>query len=210
MPHATLYYAHDPMCSWCYGFSPTWQRLQAALSARFNQEELRIRYLVGGLAPDSDHPMPMDMRTKLEATWHRIENELGVSFNYDFWHLNTPRRSTYNACRAALLARDEGKEILMIAAIQRAYYCRARNPSDADVLRDCAISIGMEPTDFEHNLASAETNQRLMEEISFARRLGLDSFPSLAVAVESTLHPIPLDYRHPDHMLISIARTLGV
>ncbi|MFY0664923.1 MAG: DsbA family protein [Natronospirillum sp.] len=210
MPHATLFYAHDPMCSWCYGFSPTWKTLQQVLGERFDQEQLRIHYLVGGLAPDSEQPMPMDMRAKLEATWHRIADDLGVPFNYDFWRLNTPRRSTYNACRAALLARDEGKEILMISAIQQAYYCHARNPSDVDVLRDCAISIGMEPTDFEHNLGSAETGRRLIDEIALTRSLGLDSFPSLAVSVAGAIHPVPLDYRNPNSMLISIERILSV
>ena len=28
---AVLVYVHDPMCSWCYGFRPTWVGLRAIL-----------------------------------------------------------------------------------------------------------------------------------------------------------------------------------
>ncbi|MFT6977114.1 MAG: putative protein-disulfide isomerase, partial [Shewanella psychromarinicola] len=27
MPNTTLYYVHDPMCSWCWGYRPTWDTL---------------------------------------------------------------------------------------------------------------------------------------------------------------------------------------
>jgi putative protein-disulfide isomerase len=33
-----LYYIHDPMCSWCYGFNPTWNRIQDMLGTKFNFE----------------------------------------------------------------------------------------------------------------------------------------------------------------------------
>ena len=44
---AVLYYVHDPMCSWCWGFRPTWLALQDQLP-----EGVRVQRLLGGLAPD--------------------------------------------------------------------------------------------------------------------------------------------------------------
>lgn len=58
--HATLYYIHDPMCSWCWGFTPIWQKIRAQLPA-----DLPVVYLLGGLAPDSDDPMPQSMQATL-------------------------------------------------------------------------------------------------------------------------------------------------
>ncbi len=40
----TLYYVHDPMCAWCWGYKPVWAQIEAALS-----ERVEIVYLVGGL-----------------------------------------------------------------------------------------------------------------------------------------------------------------
>ena len=81
----TLFYIHDPMCSWCWGFRPVWQQLEQQLSTTVN-----IVYIVGGLAPDSDQPMAMAMQQTLAATWQRIQQQIpGIEFNYDFWRHNS-------------------------------------------------------------------------------------------------------------------------
>ncbi|HSG65339.1 MAG TPA: DsbA family protein, partial [Gammaproteobacteria bacterium] len=88
---ATLHYIHDPMCSWCYAFAPVWERIQAALPAN-----VRVEYVLGGLAPDTDEPMPAPMRDHIQQTWNRIRAAVpGTVFNFDFWTRGTPRRATY-------------------------------------------------------------------------------------------------------------------
>lgn len=61
MNQSTLYYVHDPMCSWCWGYHPVWQQLQQMLAQQW-PTQLTIRYLVGGLAADSDQPMPLEQQ----------------------------------------------------------------------------------------------------------------------------------------------------
>ena len=129
-PGFTLYYFHDPMCSWCWGFRPTWQALQENLP-----DTVAVQYVLGGLAPDSDQSMPDELRRMIQNTWQRIQQELGTEFNFDFWTQNTPRRSTFPACRAVIAAHQQGMEQEMILAIQQAYYLRALNPSDLSILR---------------------------------------------------------------------------
>ena len=139
---AHVYYVHDPMCSWCYAFAPTWERIAAAMPPGFD-----VALLVGGLAPDSDVPMPAEMRARIEQTWRRIQTIVpGTEFNFEFWTRNTPRRSTYPACRAVLAAKhfDPALEAPMIAAIQRAYYREARNPSDLETLSTLAAELGVD------------------------------------------------------------------
>ena len=102
----TLYYVHDPMCSWCFGFEATRKKLFDALDDR-----IQIRRMLGGLAPDSETPMPEAMRLMLQQTWHRIEQTIpGTKFNFDFWQDCVPRRSTYPANSAVLAAREQGEE----------------------------------------------------------------------------------------------------
>ena len=48
MAQSKLVYVHDPMCSWCWGYAPSWHKLKAALESK-----LVVEYKVGGLAPDS-------------------------------------------------------------------------------------------------------------------------------------------------------------
>lgn len=199
----TLYYVHDPMCSWCWGFEPTRRELFAALA-----EGMDIRRLVGGLAPDSEVPMPQSMREMLQQTWRRIEQTIpGTRFNHDFWTNNEPRRSTYPANRAVLAARTQGAEFdaLMTARIQQAYYLEARNPSDNDTLVDLAADIGLDTNAFAADLVAAATQQQLLAEIQASRALGIDSFPSLALERAGRLYHVGLNYTDSQAMLQQIA-----
>lgn len=187
---AQLFYVYDPMCSWCWGYAPTWQKLQKALATHVD-----IRYGLGGLAPDSDEPMPNDMQTFLQQTWRNIAEQLGTQFNFDFWQKCQPRRSTYPACRAAIVARAYGKEQAMLLAIQQAYYLQAKNPSDIATLHGLAIDIGLDGAEFLKQINSENTDILLNDEISNIRRLPISGFPSLVLVTNNRSMAIPIDYK---------------
>ena len=201
-----LIYVHDPMCSWCWGFGPTLERLSEGLPGL-----LSTRRLLGGLAPDSDRPMPMPMQQRLQDTWRRIQQRIpGTQFNFDFWRLCAPRRSTWPACRAVIAARriDAAKELPMIAAIQRAYYLEARNPSDDSTLIDLAGEQGLERATFAALIEDPATQQQLGSEMAEARALGADSFPSLRLRLGDAYWPVPVHYTDSTAMLETIETLL--
>ena len=203
----TLIYVHDPMCSWCWGFEPVRQKLFNAVADGFE-----IRRLVGGLAPDSQEPMPMAMQSGLQQTWQRIEQVIpGTSFNYDFWRDCAPRRSTYPGNRAVIAARQQGDRFdeAMTARIQQAYYQEARNPSDDETLIELAEDIGLEVDAFTGSLKSEATQQQLVDEINKARSMGMDSFPSLMVEQGGDLHALMINYTDVDAMLRQVAQITG-
>ncbi len=190
---ATLYYVHDPMCSWCWGFSNVWQAIRAKLPNNIN-----VQLIVGGLAPDSNVPMPKPMQNTLQQTWQHIEQVIpGTEFNHQFWSLNTPRRSTYPSCRAVIAAKAQSAdfETPMIKAIQQAYYLEAKNPSDDSTLIELASKIGCDADHFTQALNSEDTQHILMSQIQFARMLGAQGFPSLIVETDAGQRlPIAFDY----------------
>ena len=201
-PEATLYFVHDPMCSWCYAFRPVWSHIQQQLPAG-----IRVQYVLGGLAPDDDEPMPAETRAFIQGQWHKIiERVPGTLFNFEFWEKCQPRRSTYPACRAVLLARQHGREaeIDMIHAIQDAYYRQARNPSDDSTLCELAQQIGLDATAFARALNAEATRHSLLDDIRFARSIGGDSFPSLFLQQNGAIQPIPHHYTDSAEVLRSI------
>jgi putative protein-disulfide isomerase len=194
-----LLYFHDPMCSWCWAFRPVWTDLCNQLP-----RDLTVRRVVGGLAPDSDEPMSLDMRLKLKGIWQTIQERVpGTRFNFAFWDNCSPRRSTYNACRAVLVAArlSPMHEDRMIHAIQQAYYLEARNPSDIGTLVDLAVEIGLDRTLFATELSGAAVQSQLHAEITYAHNAPINGFPSLVVHTPSGLHPVNLDYRDAAPML---------
>ena len=198
----TLIYVHDPMCSWCWGFSDVYQKLVEQLP-----EEIEVLRLLGGLAPDSDVPMPESMQAMLQQAWQRIETMIpGKQFNFDFWTQCVPRRSTYPACRAVIAAREQGDQydVIMTQAIQQAYYQQARNPSDDATLIELAGEIGLDQHRFASQLLDAKTHQQLLDEINTARSIGIDSFPSLMMEHGGQYYPVLSNYTNVDHILNQI------
>ena len=155
----TLVYIHDPMCSWCWGFSRRYQQLTEVLP-----ESIKVTRLLGGLAPDSSEPMPKEMQQYLQKTWKTIEVTIpGTRFNHDFWTLCQPRRSTWPACRAVIAARQQGPEydLAMTIAIQQGYYLKAMNPSDDSTLIGFAEELGLDTESFSSRLNAEATRQQL-------------------------------------------------
>ncbi len=187
-----LYYVHDPMCSWCWGFRPTWQKIQANLP-----DNVQVKYLLGGLAPDSSVVMPKAMQKEIAGYWKKIQQHIpGTEFNFDFWDKCEPRRSTYPACRAVIAARKQNSNIeqRMIEETQTAYYLNAKNPSDNGTLIAIAKQLDLDEEQFSSDLESIETQQQLVKEIHLGQEIGARGFPSMILALNGVHQIVPLNY----------------
>jgi len=170
-----LIYVMDPMCSWCFGFQP---ELEAFLEKHPSAE---VEWIMGGLAPDTHHPMDENLKQTIASYWYQIERKAQVTFNHDFWKLNTPYRSTYPACRAVISAKSlrARSAQLMVKSIQSAYYLEAKNPLLQETLIACAASIGLDESRFSEVFKSEETEHRFQQHLSLARQLQVRGFPAL-------------------------------
>ena len=192
------------MCSWCWAFRLSLNTLIEELP-----KEINIIRLLGGLAPDSDLPMPENTREYVLQNWRAIEKQVPeTKFNYDFWEKCKPRRSTYPACRAVIAARKQ-KDVFdtaMTLAIQEAYYLEARNPSDYETLINLAEEIGADKNKFSEDVRSTETDKILEEEIQQSKSLDLKSLPSLLFIDGERKIRIEPDYLDVQVMLDQIVR----
>lgn len=181
-----LYYIADPMCSWCWGFTPAIEKIHARFA-----DAVELRYIMGGLARDSDEAMPAEVRRYIQGAWREVEARTGAHFNWDFWEKCQPRRSTYPSCRAVLAASAQKKEMgaEMFHRIQRAYYAEARNPSDASTLIELASELGLHSERFASDLASEKIDEALHDDFAQRRRLQANSFPSLVLSRADTSRP---------------------
>ena len=191
-----LYYAHDPMCSWCWAFRPTWDQVYQTLP-----DDIKLVRLLGGLAPDTNEPMPLSQRKVLQDTWRNIEVRVpGTRFNFGFWDACQPRRSTFPACRAVIVATEQNASSheAMTKAIQHAYYLNASNPSDDATLIALAGDLGLDANHFGQLLNAPETHEELRRQIEFCYKLGIPGFPSLVLHNNTGGHRIPVEFNNPE------------
>ena len=199
----TLYYVYDPMCSWCWAYQPVLEQVRKALA-----QQVKMVNVLGGLAADSDEPMDGSMQQHLQDVWRTIEAETGTAFNHDFWTKNTPRRSTYIACRAVLAAAKQNNEIDMVQTIGMAYYQRAMNPSDEDTLLQLADEMSLDFDQFKLDLRSKAIDAELQNHIRLARAMKANSFPGWVVGINGQFHSIAVDYHSAHPTLAQISDVL--
>jgi len=181
-PDTSLLYIADPMCSWCWGFAPILAEVEARLD-----RSVTLRFVMGGLAPDSTEPMSAETKEYVQRAWRAVAERTGARFNHEFWERCEPRRSTWPACRAVLAAESlrPGAGVPMFRAIQRAYYLEARDPSDPATLLDLASEAEppFERAAYAARLASEEVRRRLAADFETRDRLGAGGFPTLGLFV---------------------------
>ncbi|NRA38081.1 MAG: DsbA family protein [Planctomycetes bacterium] len=199
MSHKNIYYILDPMCSWCWGFRNTFLAFQESL----NPAEVTLHYLMGGLAPDNDQPMPQAMREMIQQHWQSVQHRTGAQFNVDFWSSCTPRRSTWLSCRAVIATGLQDKKYIpqMIYALQKAYYLEAQNPSDLDTILNCAQSLDIDHETFAADLDSEKVHTLFQEQRKMGQDMGISGFPALVVKDGDQLHNLSSGYLDIDTLL---------
>ena len=186
-----LLYVMDPMCAWCYAFQP---ELEEFLEKHFFVE---VDWIMGGLASDTNYPMEENLKKTISSYWYQIEKVAQVTFNHDFWKLNTPYRSTYPACRAVIAAESikAGSARPMAKAIQAAYYLEAKNPSLIETLIACAHSINLDAKQFLDVFKSEETEYQFQQHLRTTHQLQITGFPALFhVNYRNQAYPLALGF----------------
>jgi putative protein-disulfide isomerase len=190
------------MCSWCYAFDTVLTGIESLLP-----DSIPLTKIMGGLAADSDIPMPVHLINTIQSAWHQIEKTVPhVQFNFEFWNKNQPFRSTYPSCRAVLAAKKQSPvfENKMIRQIQWAYYKNAENPSLNETLILCAEKIGLDVELFTNDLTSLEIESALQKDIQFTCSLVVTSYPSLRLDIDNQIIAINIDYNNAQNMLKQI------
>ena len=71
-----LIYFADPMCSWCYGFSPVIQQIRETFG-----RALPIQVVMGGLRPGTDTPSTDAAKAELKTHWGHVHEATGLPFD---------------------------------------------------------------------------------------------------------------------------------
>src|SRR3954463_1022051 len=142
-PH--LIYFSDPMCSWCYGFSPVIEEIRANFG-----RALPIRVVMGGLRPGTTAPMTEEGKLEVGDHWVHVHEATGLPFNGAGMAAPGFIYDTDPAARAVVVARREGEEMgaAFLERTQRAFYAEGRDVTQAPVLAEVAEEMGLDPEPF--------------------------------------------------------------
>ena len=172
-----IYFA-DPMCSWCYGFSPVVSQLR-----RRYGEVLPIRLIMGGLRPGTTEPMPEQARRDLVHHWEEIGALAGVPFDAGWADREGFVYDTDPAARAVVLARrtSQDEALDFLARAHAAFYAEGRDVTNPDLLADIAAEQGFDRGAFRSALDDEGLKAETWRDYAIAQRAGATGFPTLIV-----------------------------
>ncbi|RAK69241.1 DsbA family protein [Phenylobacterium kunshanense] len=173
-PH--LIYFADPMCSWCYGFSPVIDQIRRAYG-----DALPIRVVMGGLRPGTDTPMTPEAKRQVAGHWTHVHEASGLPFDPAILDRDGFIYDTDPAARAVVVVRRRGEDVAAryLGAAQRAFYAENLDVTSGEVLADLAADFGLDRDDFLAAWSSDDARQETWRDYAISQRAGVTGFPTL-------------------------------
>lgn len=176
-----VYFA-DPMCSWCYGFSPVIQKLRDHFEGR-----LPVRIVVGGLRAGNTEPMGSKDKDYIKDAWTRVGQASGQPFDFSFFERDGFIYDTEPACRAVVAMRNRHPEkaLSFMGRISSEFYGNNRDVTSPGVLAEIALEAGDDSAAFIAEFEKPDTKNEAFRDFLFAQQSGVSGFPCLVVGNES-------------------------
>jgi putative protein-disulfide isomerase len=205
-PH--LIYFADPMCSWCWGFSPVIGEIRARFGA-----DLPIRLVMGGLRPGNTVPMDDAARARTRAHWEHVTEASGQPFDFAFFDRPGFVYDSEPPSRAVVALRRHGMEAALdgLAALHAALYARNLDVTNPATLMHIAGEMGFDREAFAADLASPEVAEETRADFALARRAGVAGFPTLIAGrgADNRYDLITYGFQRGETVLPSLERWLA-
>ena len=182
----------DPMCSWCWGFSP----VIAAIDAKYG-ERARISVVMGGLRPGTTEAMDEAAKATVRHHWEEVNRMTGQPFSFAFFERHGFVYDTEPPCRAQVTVRKLKPEssLRYLDALHRAFYVEGKDVTDTDILAGIAETVGVERQAFLEAFDSDDIRDQTKGDFRQSRRLQISGFPTVLLRDGRGLAALTVGYR---------------
>jgi putative protein-disulfide isomerase len=184
-----LVYVADPMCSWCWGFAPVVEKIEASFDMGF-------RIIIGGLRP-GDRAEPIDgIRDYVAHHWKQVAAASGQPFDHAGLDRSDWMYDTLVPDTAVVTMREAAPHETrrFLDTVQRAFYAERVDVTDPDVYRDLVVGYPVDPDEFVNQLTSAEMKAAAEQDVLEAQWLGVTGFPTLLLRDGASTLPVSYGY----------------
>lgn len=176
----TLYYVFDPLCGWCYGFSPVLQQVLAQYGASLN-----VQVVGGGLALGPNRRTMAELRQYVAGSIPRLEQLTGVRFGQPWLQLlntnDTLRMDSEPPCRALGVVKQlaPDKAVPFAQRLLKAYFVEGNTFQSVDHFQPLCVDVGVDFPSFSAQYTAPGASALAEADFRLAAVLGATGFPTL-------------------------------
>ena len=188
-----LYFA-NPMCSWCWGFAPVIQALQA------KYPDLHWTVATGALGAASPKPMRQKDKDAISEHWRHVIELTGQPFDFAFFERTDFIYETRPACAALALIRAAYPALstVFLHRLHERFYQFNDDITDMDRLSEIAAEFGQDRSKFRKELDNPDLKAAIQQEWEQTATMGVTGYPMLLAMNNGKAHMLavgcqPLD-----------------
>ncbi|TGM09795.1 DsbA family protein [Leptospira barantonii] len=173
----SILYAVDPLCPWCYGFGPVFEKIRETY-----QDKIRFSLVLGGLRfENSSEFLTPELARILKHEWKDAEAITKQPFNTDFLNRKEFKYDSFPACKAVISVQKIDPTIVFdyLNALSKAFYLENSDPTSLETFADLSEKFGISSSKFKTVFEDKDTDLETRNDFYFSFSLGVGAFPSL-------------------------------
>lgn len=209
-----IHYIGDPMCSWCWGISPT----ISAIEAFCKKEGIEFSITMGGLRAGGGDPWNTVFKDFLHKEWQHIGKTTGQPFGFTLLKASYFNYDTEPACRAVaavklLQVRGDLPSSIVLAffsAVQHKFYVEGQDPKEVNFYSSICDNLSLDFDLFSSVFNSPEALDAVQQEFNRCRQWGVRSFPTLLFESHGKIKQLAAGYITEEQALSRLRQEINI
>ncbi len=203
-----LLYIMDPLCGWCYGFSPVMMKLQKEYS------QFTVRIIPGDMMTGSRVQPMSAMSEYILQAYHRVEEYSGVKFGEPYLDMlrdGTDINNSEPPCRAIYtfnLLKPE-QSLAFAHELQLAYLLHGKSYNDEQTYRNLAMHFDIDADAFIAQMNSEEARYGTQQEFQWVQAAGITGFPCLVLQKDDKYYMVSQGFQPYEGVAETMKRILN-
>lgn len=206
----TLIYVMDPLCGWCYGFSPVMQKVYDTYKDKVN-----FQVVTGGMIIDEKVGPIGKIAPFLKKATAQVTQHTGAEFSPLFLDTilqkGTQILTSLQPSIAIQICKKEKPDSIFsfLTALHKDIYIHGLQTAEAKDYGRLAKAMGFDPKSFINFVSKQEYIDAAKEDFKEAEALGIESYPALLLRETEGIRVISRGFVHWDQLSYTLNQELS-
>lgn len=195
MQKSELIYVYDPLCGWCYGFSPVMMKVKERFA-----DQVKVTVISGGMVTGEREGPVKNVAPFIQSAYKQVEQTSGVKFGDPFikgvlvdgtMHFSSMPPSI---ALTVFKSFNEEKSLEFAQSIQNMIYYEGKDFNKVESYLELIKPYGINEKEFQNRFKDSIYQSSTFQEFKFSTQLGVTGFPCVFIKHKGKLHVITKGY----------------